>query len=115
MDIITSPKTYSEIKNNIPFDCQVTISPLMDDRWTQEKWIPPPASRFFELTSDDESWAKSLGLGTIEIIDIGPLILTFKKSMTKRIEKLILDEPRSLFNYDCSISTINLNSMKYGF
>lgn len=98
MNVIVSPKTYKEVKDKLPNNCVVSISPSMDDRWVKEKWYPPPPKKFTELGPEDEIWAKYLGLGYIEHVDIGPLIIsvTIPPKMTPLLK-----------NY--------LNPIKYGF
>ncbi len=57
------------------FRMEIVESQFMDRTRWDERWVPPNGGRFFELTSRDESWARPLGLGHVEKIDMGPLII----------------------------------------
>lgn len=95
-----SKATLKLLKDNVPVEVEmppgpmlrtdtihITASDFIPDRRWDERWVPPPAGRFTELGPEDECWARDLGLGHVEKIDIGPLVIQFNEHAMRELMK----------------------------
>lgn len=74
------------------FRYQITESALLPERRWNERWVPPKGDRFFELDASDESWARPLGLGTVETVDLGPYVLHLSEKLNDHFLRQIAPE-----------------------
>ncbi len=85
--LLMHPRTYDKIKaamgvpENYELIPDVSLCDLVPENDLQTRWVPPPAGRFTELTASDESWARPLGLGHLETVDLGPVIYRIKSRL----------------------------------
>jgi hypothetical protein len=89
------PKTMRLICEQLPavggvvsiMPLRFQVSDLIPERDMRDQWFPPAADKFVEYGPEDEHWMRPLGLGTVEKIDMGPLILAMKD----RIDRIVTD------------------------
>lgn len=94
--LMMHPNTYDLIRQQEEwpktklFEPAMILSPLVQERDLKTEWVPPPAGRFTELTSEDEEWAEPLGLGTFRTVDLGPVIYRINQSVLRQFETEVM-------------------------
>lgn len=95
--LVMHPKTYEKASAamGIPAGYElipdVLLNDLVPQNDLQTRWVPPPAGRFTELTAEDECWARPLGLGRLETIDLGPVIYKINQRLTDWLQHEMLN------------------------
>ncbi len=79
------PATY------FPSTIKVTPNDWIPDNLVTQKWHPPASGQFTELEVSDEAWARPLGLGSVEQIDKGPLILKIAERTLEALNVRVLE------------------------
>jgi hypothetical protein len=78
-----SPAAFASPLYGIP----VHFDKAIPERKLRTKWHPPKGSRFVEYGPEDEPWMRPLGLGSVETVDDGPLIVEVNRSAMERMER----------------------------
>lgn len=70
----------------------------LPERKTREEWVPP-VERFIEYEPKDAEWARPLGIGTVRVVDEGPLFIGIDSPWTMTLP---LGEPPSSASEACA-------------
>ncbi len=94
--LIMHPATYAKVKKamGVPEQYDLLLDVVLDDLVPQNdmttRWVPPAAGQFTELTAEDEAWARPLGLGRVESVNLGPLIYKMKGQLSDWLNEEML-------------------------